>query len=143
MPNTSLPPGIRAVQVVNPESGYYMEEFMFTRKSRRRVTQFVLACAGVSALAGVHARPVISEVLYDAAGTDNGNVFVELFGTPGTLLDGLLLEGVNGADGNIYRSVMLAGTIPPSPCTASTITAQGLTSAISARVASKSFRGAK
>jgi len=85
---------------------------MFTRKSRRRVTQFVLACAGVSALAGVHARPVISEVLYDAAGTDNGNVFVELFGTPGTLLDGLLLEGVNGADGNIYRSVMLAGTIP-------------------------------
>jgi hypothetical protein len=55
---------------------------------------------------------VISEALYDAAGTDNGAVFVELFGTPGTLLDGLLLEGVNGGDGGVYRSVALSGTIP-------------------------------
>jgi hypothetical protein len=55
---------------------------------------------------------VISEALYDAAGTDNGAVFVELFGTPGTALDGLLLEGVNGGDGSVYRSVALSGTIP-------------------------------
>jgi len=60
----------------------------------------------------VQARTVISEVLYDAAGTDNGHVFVELFGTPGTLLDGLLLEGVNGTDGSVYQSVLLAGMIP-------------------------------
>ena len=85
---------------------------LFTRKPRRRITQFVLAFAGVSVLSGAHAQTVISEVLYDAAGTDNGNVFVELFGPPGTLLDGLLLEGVNGADGSVYRSVLLAGTIP-------------------------------
>jgi hypothetical protein len=60
----------------------------------------------------VQAQPVISEVLYDAAGTDNGNVFVELFGPAGTLLDGLLLEGVNGSDGSIYLTVALGGTIP-------------------------------
>jgi len=85
---------------------------IFTRKSRRRITRSAMALIGVSALASAQAQTVISEVLYDAAGTDNGNVFVELFGPPGTLLDGLLLEGVNGADGVVYRSVLLAGTIP-------------------------------
>jgi hypothetical protein len=90
-----------------------MEEIMFfTGKYRRRITQLALACSAVLPLAGAQAQTIISEVLYDAAGTDNGNVFVELFGTPGTLLDGLLLEGVNGADGSVYRSVVLAGTIP-------------------------------
>lgn len=84
----------------------------FTGKCRRRITQLALACSAVLPLAGAQAQTIISEVLYDAAGTDNGNVFVELFGTPGTLLDGLLLEGVNGTDGNVYRSVVLAGTIP-------------------------------
>jgi hypothetical protein len=55
---------------------------------------------------------VISELLYDASTTDNGNVFVELYGTPGTVLDGLLLEGVNGTDGSVYRSVALSGIVP-------------------------------
>jgi hypothetical protein len=58
------------------------------------------------------AQTIISEVLYDAVGTDNGNVFVELFGPPGTVLDGLLLEGVNGSDGSVYRTVALVGIIP-------------------------------
>jgi hypothetical protein len=90
-----------------------MEEIMFfTGKLNQRMTQLALAVIGVSALAGAQAQTVISEVLYDAAGTDNGNVFVELLGAPGALLDGLLLEGVNGADGSVYRSVVLAGTIP-------------------------------
>ena len=84
----------------------------FTGKSSWRLARLVLACSAVSPLATVQAQTVISEVLYDATGTDNGNVFIELFGTPGTLLDGLLLEGVNGTDGSIYRSVLLAGTIP-------------------------------
>ena len=84
----------------------------FTGKLNQRMTQLALAVMGMSALAGAQAQTVISEVLYDAAGTDNGNVFVELFGAPGTLLDGLLLEGVNGADGKVYRSVVLAGMIP-------------------------------
>jgi hypothetical protein len=58
------------------------------------------------------AATVISEALYDAAGTDNGNVFVELYGTPGTVLDGLSLEGVNGSDGSVYITLLLSGVIP-------------------------------
>ena len=84
----------------------------YRKKQVTRLVQAVFAVTAVCAVAAVQARTVISEVLYDAAGTDNGNVFVELFGTPGTLLDGLLLEGVNGTDGSVYRSVLLAGTIP-------------------------------
>ena len=33
-----------------------------------------------------------------------GAVFVELYGAPGTLLDGFLLEGVNGTDGSVYKT---------------------------------------
>ena len=84
-----------------------------TGKLQRRVTQLLLVFTALSSTAAVQAQTIISEVLYDASSTDNGNVFVELFGTPGTLLDGLLLEGVNGSDGSVYRSVLLAGTIPP------------------------------
>jgi len=83
-----------------------------TGKSGLRLLQCVCACATVLSMSCVQANTVISEVLYDASATDNGNVFVELFGTPGTVLDGLLLEGVNGADGSVYRSVELAGMIP-------------------------------
>ena len=85
---------------------------LFTGKLRQRMTQLALAVIGVSSITGAQAQTVISEVLYDAAGTDNGNAFVELFGSPGTLLDGLLLDGVNGADGSVYRSVVLVGVIP-------------------------------
>ena len=74
--------------------------------------QYLLAITAALAMSAVQARTVISEVLYDAIGTDNGNVFVELFGDPGANLDGLLLEGVNGADGNVYSSIMLSGSIP-------------------------------
>lgn len=83
-----------------------------TGKSGLRLPQCVCACATVLSMSCVQAKTVISEVLYDASTTDNGNVFVELFGTPGTVLDGLLLEGVNGADGSVYRSTVLAGIIP-------------------------------
>jgi len=68
--------------------------------------------AGMFLSANAGAGTLISEVLYDAAATDNGNTFVELYGPPGTVLDGLLLEGVNGTDGSVYRSVTLAGAIP-------------------------------
>ena len=81
-----------------------------TGKLLLRMTQLVFLYGAVFSVA--QAKTVISEVLYDAAGTDNGNVFVELFGTPGTVLDGWLIEGVNGSDGNVYRSVVLSGVIP-------------------------------
>lgn len=84
----------------------------FTGKSRLRITQCVCVCAAVLSVPSLQAQTIISELLYDAASTDNGNVFVELFGTPGTVLDGWLLEGVNGSDGSVYRSAVLAGVIP-------------------------------
>ncbi len=72
----------------------------------------LLAGMWMGVIASASAAPVISEVLYDASGTDAGNVFVELFGTPGESLDGLMLEGVNGGNGAIYLSVLLAGVMP-------------------------------
>ena len=47
---------------------------------------------------------VLSEVLYDATGSDAGKSFVELYGTPGTNLSGWSLRGVNGGDGAVYAS---------------------------------------
>jgi hypothetical protein len=58
------------------------------------------------------ALPLISEVLYDADGSDDGHTFVELFGAPGTSLDGLTLEGVNGSNGDVGPRVALTGAIP-------------------------------
>jgi hypothetical protein len=65
-------------------------------------------------LAPVSARalPLISEVLYDAAGSDNGKSFVELYGAPGASLEGLVLEGVNGSNGAVGPVLTLSGVIP-------------------------------
>jgi hypothetical protein len=57
------------------------------------------------------ALPVISELYYDAPGSDDGRVFVEIAGTPGTSLAGLRLEGVNGSGGNLTGSIYLDGVI--------------------------------
>jgi hypothetical protein len=59
------------------------------------------------------ALPLLSEVLYDAVGTDDGQSFVELYGTPDSSLDGLVIEGVNGADGSVTHTLALSGTIGP------------------------------
>jgi hypothetical protein len=58
------------------------------------------------------ALPVLSEVFYDAVGSDDGLSFVELYGEPGSSLVGLVVEGVNGANGAIGPSLTLSGTIP-------------------------------
>ena len=58
------------------------------------------------------ALPLISEVFYDAVGSDDGQVFVELSGTPGTDLTGLTLEGINGSNGSVTVTIALSGTIP-------------------------------
>jgi len=58
------------------------------------------------------AFPLISEVFYDAIGSDNGHSFIELYGAPGTSLEGLVLEGVNGSGGGIGPVITLAGVIP-------------------------------
>ena len=85
-----------------------------TGKLKLRLQQNVCAAVALVAVSSAQATTVISEVLYDAASSDNGNVFVELFGSPGTVLDGLMLEGVNGSDGSVYRSISLSGVIGES-----------------------------
>ena len=76
------------------------------------LTALALACG---ALVSQPAAAVqISELLYDAIGSDNGTVFVELYGEPGTSLEGWTVEGVNGADGAIGPIVTLAGQIGTS-----------------------------
>lgn len=58
------------------------------------------------------ALPILSEVYYDAVGSDDTLVFVEIFGLPGTDLSGLTLEGVNGSNGSVGPIVTLSGFIP-------------------------------
>lgn len=60
----------------------------------------------------VHSAPVISELFYDASGSDSGLVFVELFGIPGESLEGMILEGVNGTGGTVYSTITLSGVMP-------------------------------
>lgn len=79
---------------------------------RASVSALSLALGLLFAPAPSAATPVISEVLYDASGSDNGLGFVELFGVPGTVLDGLVLEGVNGSNGAVGPVVMLTGVLP-------------------------------
>ncbi|MFT5442593.1 MAG: hypothetical protein ACI8W3_001637 [Myxococcota bacterium] len=73
-----------------------------------------LACGlAIAAMPGVaSATPVISEVLYDAVGGDDTYSFVEIYGEAGSVLDGLTLEGVNGANGAIGPIIALSGVIP-------------------------------
>ena len=58
------------------------------------------------------ALPLLSEVFYDAVGSDDGRSFVELYGTPGTDLTGLFLEGINGFNGAVTVTIALSGVVP-------------------------------
>jgi hypothetical protein len=69
--------------------------------------------AALAFAAPAAALPTISEVLYDAAGSDDGKSFVELYGEPGTTLDGLRLELVNGDGGAIVNRLALSGAFGP------------------------------
>jgi hypothetical protein len=59
------------------------------------------------------ASPVIQEVLYDGPGTDAIDVFTEIFGVSGMSLEGWSLVGVNGSNGESYRTVSLDGAVVP------------------------------
>jgi hypothetical protein len=61
---------------------------------------------------GAGSALVISELFYDAVGADDGLSFVELYGAPGTNLEGLSVEGVNGSNGALTHSLALAGAVP-------------------------------
>ena len=77
----------------------------------RGLVAFVFLTAGLARSAA--GAPVwISELLYDAAGSDQGAVFVELYGPAGLSLDGFTLEGVNGSGGAVGPVLALTGPIP-------------------------------
>ena len=65
---------------------------------RLRALQVLLAVLLGSWLPGTQAQLIISEIYYDAEGTDNGHVFVELMGLACTDLTGYSLLGINGLD---------------------------------------------
>jgi hypothetical protein len=60
------------------------------------------------------ALPILSEIYYDAPGSDDGQSFVELAGLPGTSLEGFLLEGINGSNGAVGPTIVLSGSIGAS-----------------------------
>ncbi len=85
------------------------------RNARRRVGAWLFVLLGLSwgLPSAALALPLISEVFYDAVGSDDGLGFVELYGTPGTDLTGLFVEGINGSNGAVTHSIALSGVIPP------------------------------
>jgi hypothetical protein len=78
-------------------------------------TAVALACLALVAGSATPARalPLLSEVFYDAVGSDEGHSFVELYGAPGTVLDGLTIQGINGTGGAVTHSLPLSGVIGP------------------------------
>ena len=80
--------------------------------SRPLVRTLLLGLAPLLAVPASQASPLLSEVFYDAVGSDNGVSFVELWGEAGTSLEGMTLEGVNGADGAVAPRLTLVGVIP-------------------------------
>ncbi|MGH0030997.1 MAG: PEP-CTERM sorting domain-containing protein [Myxococcota bacterium] len=76
---------------------------------RTRALALLLALCWLPRVAA--ALPLISEVLYDATGSDDGKGFVEIHAAAGTVLDGYVVQGVNGSNGSITPSVTLSGTV--------------------------------
>jgi hypothetical protein len=73
---------------------------------------FVLSLCLLSAGRASALEVRLSELLYDAVGSDAGRVFAELYGPPGLDLAGLTLEGVNGSNGAVGPILSLSGTVP-------------------------------
>jgi hypothetical protein len=72
------------------------------------------AALGAAVLLGAAqagAAPLLSEIFYDAVGSDDGLSFVELWGAPGTSLSGLTIEAINGAGGGVTHTLPLSGAI--------------------------------
>ena len=81
------------------------------RNRSRHALRAAFFSLGVAA-APVQASVLISELMYDASGSDAGEVFVELSGPAGLDLTGFELHGINGNDGSTYKTVALSGLIP-------------------------------
>ena len=86
-----------------------------TQRTLSRIPKVRLARVAFMALllsaGSAAAAPLISEVYYDAPGSDDGAVFVELSGPTGFVLDGWRVDGVNGSNGAVGPSIALSGAI--------------------------------
>ena len=71
----------------------------------------LMTCLCLVLAGAAQALPIISEVYYDAPGSDDGQSFVELAGEVGMSLDGFILEGVNGSNGAVGPTIVLTGSI--------------------------------
>ncbi|MBD3235354.1 MAG: hypothetical protein GF330_01455, partial [Candidatus Eisenbacteria bacterium] len=56
--------------------------------------------------------PIINEILYDGDGADTG-MFTEIGAPAGMSMDGFALVGINGSNGEEYRTVYLDGMVVP------------------------------
>ena len=73
----------------------------------------LVLCTVQAATAQTNTPVLIQEVLYDGSGTDSEEAFTEISGPPGKVMDGWSLVGVNGSNGEPYRTIALDGaTIP-------------------------------
>lgn len=85
------------------------------RASQHRVRWlfWLIPLVSLAALPAPPARalPLISEIYYDAVGSDDGQSFIEISGLPGESLDGFTLEGVNGSNGEVGPLLVLSGSI--------------------------------
>lgn len=77
----------------------------------------VLSALALAALTStVSAQVVLNEVCYDAAGTDDGLVFIELYGPAGTDISGWTVQAINGTPTSscLETIVLPAGTMIPA-----------------------------
>ena len=75
----------------------------------RLIAISIFLCAGSPAAAG---SLLLSEAFYDAAGSDQAQIFVELYGPAGCVIDGYTIEGVNGSNGAVGPLLDLIGALP-------------------------------
>ena len=84
-----------------------------TRSAAIAAFATIFSASFVLGPAPVVAAPILQEVFYDASGADSAEVFTEIFGPAGMLLDGWSLVGINGGTGTAYRTIDLTGAIIP------------------------------
>ena len=96
---------------------------MFCRKTRPRfiggfgvwLTLVLVGWCGSNAVAQLLIQQLlIQEVLYDGPGSDADDVFTEIVGPGGMSLQGWALVGINGENGELYRTVDLSGAAIPA-----------------------------
>jgi hypothetical protein len=95
------------ITLITLEGGVMRQKVCITRALS--IVLLSLALFSTPLATPCHAWMLISEVLVNATGDDDGKTFVELAGTPGVSLSGYSIVGINGADGATYFTANLSG----------------------------------